>query len=150
MSGIPHTIPKDTTQPGLGTPADEWASKTTSMLEPHTTNVVSLINSTSRHSSDETFNQDHPNSEAQSTFVNSSVVSTPGVQLPGAYHPGPEEQTGSLDYKDAANKVSESIQQAAQSVGTTAASYLPAAAQYLPTSVVETVANYIREWFSFI
>ena len=79
-----------------------------------------------------------------------SISTSRVLQLPGAYHPGPEEQTGSLDYKDAANKVSESIQQAAQSVGTTAASYLPTAAQYLPTSVVETVANYIREWFSFI
>ncbi|CAL1697557.1 unnamed protein product [Somion occarium] len=112
MTGIPPTIPQDTTQPH--TPAHEWASKTTSMLDPDTTNTASSMNPTTK----DMLELEHP-PPAQATLSGSSAASTPG--FPGAYHEDREEK---------------SVQDAAQSVGETAA-------QYLPKSVVDTVAGYM-------
>ncbi|CAL1697560.1 unnamed protein product [Somion occarium] len=117
MTGIPPTIPQDTTQPH--TPAHEWASKTTSMLDPDTTNTASSMNPTTK----DMLELEHP-PPAQATLSGSSAASTPG--FPGAYHEDREEK---------------SVQDAAQSVGETAA-------QYLPKSVVDTVAGYMHHSFS--
>ncbi|KAK7682297.1 hypothetical protein QCA50_014500 [Cerrena zonata] len=145
MTGIPHNIPLETTQAGLSTPANEWANKTTSMLDPDTTNTTSSVNPTTRDLLSNKSDQNTSLPPVQTTLSSSSTATTPGLQFPGAYHRDPAERAGAgnIDFMDTANKVSESFQQAAQSFGSTAASYLPAAAQYFPTSVVETVAGYM-------
>ncbi|CAL1697562.1 unnamed protein product [Somion occarium] len=129
MTGIPPTIPQDTTQPH--TPAHEWASKTTSMLDPDTTNTASSMNPTTK----DMLELEHP-PPAQATLSGSSAASTPG--FPGAYHEDREEKAGvgNVDLRETAHRMSQSVQDAAQSVGETAA-------QYLPKSVVDTVAGYM-------
>lgn len=149
MSGIHPSVPQIPAQPGLSTPSDEWAHKTTSMLDPDTTNTASSVNPTTRDLLTEKSNQSTFAPHMQATLTNSSTASTPGVQVPGAYLPDPAERAGdgNVSYRETASRMSESVQQAAHSMGTTAASYLPAAAQYLPTSVVETVAGYLRKYY---
>ncbi|KAI0072739.1 hypothetical protein K474DRAFT_337194 [Panus rudis PR-1116 ss-1] len=143
MAGVPPTIPPTATQSGLETPSHEWASKTTSMLQPNsdTTNTGSSMNPTTR---DLLTNAHSTAPSMEPTASASSAVSTPGI--PGAYKPDAEERAGiapNVDLRETASKVTQSVTEAAHSMGQTAASYLPTAAQYLPKGVVDTVAGYL-------
>jgi len=156
MSGIPPKIPSDITQEGLSTPAHEWASKTTAALDPETTNTSGQMNPTTermlKESSRKTEGVAAPSTSVARTGTGTSPtqtfglpqsnVSTPGVEVPGAYHEDHSLATGAgagggghMNLSDTANKVSQSVQRAGET-----------AAQYFPKSVRDTVSHYIREY----
>ena len=140
MSGIPPNIPASTTSEGLHTPASEWASKTTSALNPETTNTAQSMNPTTEELMSKNPKYQHPERNLPGVGATSSNVSTPGI--PGAYH---EDKNVARDQhfslSDTATKVSQTVQTTAQKAG-------EAAAQYLPQSVVDTVSAYMRESMS--
>lgn len=138
MSGIPPQV-----QAQLGTPATEWAVKTTTALEPEpgTPNAFS-VNPTTQQLFEE--KNMRPGGVVTETFT-SSAVSTPGNEFPGAY-PN-EKEMRPAPGESIVNTVTETAGKVAQSVSDTAQTYLPMAAervgQYLPKSVADTMSTYI-------
>ncbi|KAL4244049.1 hypothetical protein ABKN59_010553 [Abortiporus biennis] len=149
MSGIPPVIPSDTTKEGLSTPAHEWASKTTSALDPGSgsSGTAGTLNPTteelqSSHGHTHTTTLPPTSNEGASqppiltqNLTSSSTASTPGVNIPGAFREDKDAQ-GHVNIAGTASSISQTVQATAQKAGETAA-------QYLPKSVVDTVAQYM-------
>ncbi|KAH8102746.1 hypothetical protein BXZ70DRAFT_929798 [Cristinia sonorae] len=120
---IPPTLPPIHNEPGLQTPSQEWASKTTTALrDPDTTNTAADTPANMK-----------PLPPAR------TVSADPNV--PGAFHADDEQDplAGTVD------TVKGTFASAATSMGETAKQYLPQAAQYLPKSVVDTMQSYLPQ-----
>lgn len=135
-----------------GTPAHEWAAKTTSALDPNPdTPSVATMNPTTRQLFEE--KNLRPGTTATETFGNPPppALDTPGRQVPGAYPDETEMQTRGQEITQAmsqtASKAAETATSLAQSAQQAAATYFPKAAEtvgaYLPKSVVDTVSSYV-------
>ena len=143
MSGIPPL----NTEPG--TPAAEWAAKTTTALDPNpSTPPTQTMNPTTRQLFEEkNLRPDTTASELYGATPAAPVATrTPSQEIPGAY-PNRQEELEARG-KDVMQAATETANRVAQTVQTTAATYLPKAAetlgQYLPKGVVDTVSTYIR------
>ena len=144
MSGLPPLSAEP------GTPAHEWAAKTTTALDPSPSSpATQTMNPTTRQLFEE--KNMRPGTTAD-TFGNAGALPledrTPSQDIPGAFPNQEELQARGQEVMQAA---SETASKVAQSVQDTAATYLPMAAgtvgAYLPKSVVDTVSGYIRMYF---
>lgn len=146
MSGLPPLSAEP------GTPAAEWAAKTTTALEPNPgTPPTRTMNPTTRQLFEE--KNLRPGTVASDPLANpptSTAQRTPSQEVPGAFPSDavePEARGGQeimQNATDTANRVAQTVQE-------TAAVYLPKAAetigQYLPKGVVDTMSTYMRTCF---
>ncbi|KIP06907.1 hypothetical protein PHLGIDRAFT_128011 [Phlebiopsis gigantea 11061_1 CR5-6] len=129
-----------------GTPAHEWAAKTTIALEPdRSTPIIHSMNPTTHQLFEE--KNMRPGTTADA-FGNAPVVPhddrTPSQDIPGAF---PNQEELQARGQEVMQTASEAASKFAQSVQNTAATYIPIAAEtvgaYLPKSVVDRVSGYI-------
>ena len=109
-----------------GTPAHEWAAKTTSALDPNPdTPPVAIINPTTRQLFEE--KNLRPGTTATETFGNPqpSVLDTPGREVPGAY---PDETELQSRGQEITQVMSQTASKAAETATTLAHSAQQAAA----------------------
>lgn len=143
-----------------GTPAHEWAAKTTSALEPNPDAPSSTFtNPTTQQLFEEknlrpgTIASGAPGTVSSVPYAAGQGLETPGREVPGAFPRDDELQDRGAEISqamaDTANRAAQTASTLAQSVQETAATYLPKAAEtvghYLPKSVVDTMSAYIRE-----
>lgn len=152
MSGLPPLNAEP------GTPAHEWAAKTTSALDPDPgTPTANTINPTTRQLFEE--KNLRPGTTASDTLGNPPppAPETPGREVPGAYpneaELQPRGQEINQTMSQTASKAAGTASDLAHSAQQAAATYIPMAAQtvgsYLPKSVVDTFSTYVRKYTAF-